>query len=789
MLADYSADPRPAPSLRAFERGRYRFADFTLDTRKGVLERDGAEIHLRHKTFHLLRFLVENHDRIVTKQELWERLWPDSAVTDDALVQCVKDIRRALGDDPREPRYVRTLPRLGYRFVAPIEIEPDEPAAAPPATPAETPAPQAVDVVPAVHLPRRSTLQRAVPYLTVAAVLLTIVASAAFALRGARRTAATADPTKTSVLVLYLDNETGATELEWLRHGLADMLISGLSRSERLTLLGRQQLDALLVRRGGAPRSKITLDRARALAADLHAQKIVLGSYGRLGTRLRADVQLYDAASGSLVASEQLVADRPEQILTEIDLLSLRLAARLGGPRPAARLADVMTDNLEAYRCYSLAVEQAHALNTKEAIALLERAVALDPKFAMAHARIGYTYGVVWGLADTAKPHLEKAFSQPDRLTLRDRLNITAWYALVSFDYPQAIRLYREIIATYPTDVEAHLRLGRLLQGEQQFDAAVATLTQGLAVDEQAPELHNELANVYNQMRRHDRALEYAKKYVDVSRGAANAHDTLGLVYTAMSDYPNARAAFQRALDVRPDFEVARVHLANTYAREGKYAAADVELQRYIADARSAADQYRGWEYRAWLARHRGRHDELRRHLDRLASSEHPYNMERIRWALDHGDRTFVEMARAQAQRETPNRGGRVTPRFRNYALGVIALKSGKADEALRHFREVAKHHAPHWAIDDMETALADACLELGRHDEAIADYTRVIGLLPNYAPAHFGLAQAYDRSGRRGDALRAYRTFLTLWRDADADAPSVLTAKRRVQVLESSGR
>lgn len=788
MPVDHSADQRLVPSVRAGERGRYRFADFALDTRKGVLERQGAEIHLRHKTFQFLRYLIENRDRIVTKQELWDRLWPDSAVTDDALVQCVKDIRRALGDDPREPRYVRTLPRLGYRFVAPIEEH--EPAAAPTTQDVAAAGEAAPIVAPAFELPRRSATQRAIPYLSVAAVLVVIAGSAALALalRGARRAPSGVDPGKTSVLVMYLDNESGARELEWMRQGLADMLISGLSRSDRLTLLGRQQVDALLNRSGtGGP--TITLERARSLAAVLRADKIVLGTFGRLGTRLRVDVQLYDSGSGSLVASEQLVADRPEQILTEIDLLSLRLAARLGSPRPAGRLVDVMTDNLEAYRCYSLAVEQAHALKTKEAIALLERAVALDPKFAMAHARIGYTYGVVWGLHDRAKPHLEKAFSQPDRLTPRDRLNITAWYALVSVDYPQAIGLYRQIIAVYPSDVEAYLRLGRLLQGEERFDEAIATLTQGLAVDAQAPELYNELANVHNQVRRFDRALEYARRYVELSRGEANAHDTLGLVYTAMSDYPKAREAFARALAVRPDFEVARVHLANTYAREGKFSAADAELQRYIAGAASTAEQHRGWDYRAWIARHRGRRDEQQRHLAHLSSSEYVFNLDRVRLALERGDKTVIEKTRAAVQREGPNRGGRLTPRFRLYALGIIELRSGNAEKAVEYFREIPRHHAPHWAIDDMETALADALLELARYDEAIEEYRRVIGLLPNFGPAHYGLAQACDRSGRRADALRAYRSFLSVWRDADADLPSIVEAKRRVEALGSEGR
>ena len=91
----------------------YRFDGFELDALAASLTRDGEPIHLRNKTFQVLLFLVEQRHRCVSKQELWTKVWEDSAVTDDALVQCVKDIRKALQDDVRSPRYIRTIPRVG----------------------------------------------------------------------------------------------------------------------------------------------------------------------------------------------------------------------------------------------------------------------------------------------------------------------------------------------------------------------------------------------------------------------------------------------------------------------------------------------------------------------------------------------------------------------------------------------------------------------------------------------------------------------------------------------------
>lgn len=101
----------------------YRFGEFHLDLAAGWLRRGNREVELPPKAFQVLCYLVEHHDRLVPKQELMEKLWKDTFVTDDALVQAVTAIRRAFGDDAEQPRYIRTKPRVGYQFVAPVEVE------------------------------------------------------------------------------------------------------------------------------------------------------------------------------------------------------------------------------------------------------------------------------------------------------------------------------------------------------------------------------------------------------------------------------------------------------------------------------------------------------------------------------------------------------------------------------------------------------------------------------------------------------------------------------------------
>ncbi len=107
------------PSLPS--QGRFSTLGFTLDTQTGELRRGADLVHLRPKTFLLLQYLVENHQRLVSKEELFEHIWQDAHVTDSTLVGCIQEIRKALDDDVKTPRFIKTVPRRGYQFVAPID--------------------------------------------------------------------------------------------------------------------------------------------------------------------------------------------------------------------------------------------------------------------------------------------------------------------------------------------------------------------------------------------------------------------------------------------------------------------------------------------------------------------------------------------------------------------------------------------------------------------------------------------------------------------------------------------
>jgi tetratricopeptide (TPR) repeat protein/DNA-binding winged helix-turn-helix (wHTH) protein len=766
----------------------YRFGDIEVDPSQACIRRASEVVYLRPKTFQALLYLVENRERLVSKEELFEAVWKDTAVTDDALVQVVVDIRKALGDDPRNPQFIRTFPKLGYRFIAPVE------------TPA-TPMPEVIEEVTTVELEfeeeisnapiespwlLRAPRRRLVLWILALGILGGVLGFRVWALkaRAPQEVTVAQVPGKKSVAVMYFESRSEGDELDWLREGLADMLITGLSRSKRLNVLSRQQLYLVLERAAHTPGRAIRLDEALEIARTTKAEAVLLGSFARMGDRLRVDVQVHESHTGQLMVADGLTVDRAEQILSEIELLSQRLSRRMGAPveEVATGVRSAITGNLEAYRYYSLALERTQTMRNADAIALLEKAVALDPEFALAHARIGYAYCVTWDYPDKAKPHLERAFRLSDKLTEKDRLSISAWYALANLDFPGAIRAYREIIRNYPLEVEAYWRLGHLLAGEEQMDEAIEVARSGLSIDPDAEELYNLLGATYSELGRHDEAIATRQRYVALAPEEPNAHDSLGLSYQWAGRYPEALASYCQALKLSPDFDPAIVHLGNIYFQQGRYCFAIDQYQRYIAVAPSDLERARGYGRIAWVYWKKRDLKSAEQAARQELKFEETAVWNSLILALDRGDFARADKLKEQlAKYHYTSRGARTSRRYLAYYVGYIALKKGKTGEAIEMLKEAVSRRAPIWATDSYEDCLGNAYLELGRLEEATAEYERILRLNPNYPLAQYHLAQAYERKGDRERARAAYERFMQIWKDADPDIPELIEAKARL--------
>jgi tetratricopeptide (TPR) repeat protein/DNA-binding winged helix-turn-helix (wHTH) protein len=795
--------------MKVIARQVYRFEGVEVDASKGSLRLNGEEVNIRQKSLRVLLHLIEQRDRLVTKEELIERAWEGFVVSDDALVQLVKELRERLGDNARQPRFIKTIPKVGYRFIAPVE---EHCFQLPPATEVENEPGVEFEIekessaqservngnTPGHQLsllPTFSTSPRRRAILAVGAVILLLAGALAYYFIARTRWSSRqiADvalpqlPGKKTLAVMYFDNRSASMDLDWLREGLADMLITDFSRGQRFTVLSRGHLHLLLERIGHKADDPIRLDEALEIARRSRADVMLLGSFARLDEKMRIEVQLHDTQTGQLLAAESLITDRPAEILNQIDLLSLKLAAQLGAaPTDQASrrgLADVTTHNLEAYRYYSLALEKAQGLHNAEAIALLEKAIVLDPQFAMAYARMGYAYVITWNYPEKAKPYFERAFQLSDHLTEKDKLYITAWYSIANTDFARAAETFRLIIANHPFEVEAYLRLGRLLGDEGHHEEAIAALKQGLTIDPEAQELYNALGNLYSSLGRHDEAIAMHQRYLQLAPDEPNAHDSLGLSYHWAGRHAEALAEYGRALVLKPEFEVGVIHLGNTYFALGRYREAVKQYQRYIHLATFEDERARGFHSLALLYLKKKDWRRAEQSTQQALKYQETSYWSELALALEVGPvRSFEKLnARFPSKSLNTNRGGAGPIRNFHYWRGALNLKLGQTREALEDFQTALSHDPPRWQINSYEDCLADAYLRLGRWEEAIKEYERILRLNPNYPLVHYHLAQAYEGKGLLDKARTSYTLFLQLWRDADEDLLEVIAARERL--------
>jgi eukaryotic-like serine/threonine-protein kinase len=567
------------------------------------------------------------------------------------------------------------------------------------------------------------------------------------------------------------------------------MVITDLSRMPNVEVLSREKVAGLARRAGWNTQFAPRMEEALAMASHARAHILMLGKYSKAGDGIRISVQVHRTRDGSLLRTETANARRVDQIIGEMGVLSSRLTRYLGSrerPKaPADSSAQLMTSNLEAYRAYSMGVQHVAVLQLAEGVQLLERAVALDPQFAAAYAALGSAYSVSWGRAAEGKPYLEKAFALSDRLTARQRMYVGAWYALANMNYPEAISAFREIVNRYPGEAEAYCNLGRLLEGEGRYTEAIDIEQQGLTADPDDPLLHNFLARVYCRAGKFDQAVIESKRYVEVTGGDPNAYDSLGTSYTWHGKYAEAEAAYREALRRKPDFDIALIHLAGVYYREGRYKDAIACVKQYLRFAPADVDQARGNAWLAWIYLRRGEIPKARDATAQQVEVGGPVAfMSRTMLALKAGDlaaaRQIIDTAGT-----VPERGNRGSDRYRPYLRGSLALAQGKGDEAIEEFKRIIAQPEPVGYVDWFEDALGDGYLKLGRLDEAIAEYQRVLGRNPNAALARFHLAEACARKGDKDLAREEYQQFLDLWKDADSDLAEIRTAKTAVSKIQ----
>lgn len=708
---------------------RLAFGPFVLDPESGRLFEGGRPLPLAPKPFETLYYLASRRGHVVTKAELMERLWPGTFVTDDVLVQCVMEIRRTLGDHAKTPRYVRTIPRKGYEFLVPVRAldeerraaEAGEPSANVVAFPsAERPAPPTGDGV------RRSARLSRKGYLAGAGTALAALALAGYLARGLPREppAPRALPGSLVVMPVHLDGPE--EQSGWLRHGLPEMMQSQLGQAAGLQIVARHRLAAALASEGYDEERAPSAQAAEAIARKLQAEKMVTGSYVRVGDRFVLTAQITDVATGRGEGAASVQGVHPAGVLDAASELSLELLRRLRPGGGEWRPTRMPTASIEAYRHYAEAVRdfaRGGRAGAEQAEAGLDKALALDPRFALAYLKkaeiLQWRREWAYGEPDPA-PAVLAAARLVANLPERERRLVESFAALILRNDPQAaLKEWNALLQFHPTYSQevgipglvtgALLRLGRwddlILVGEAYVDSP------SLARAERA-RLCTRLAQAFRRKGEFEQGRDYARRAVDewpTREGPEflSRRLTLGRTALEVGRLEEALVEF-RAVAAAPEADALNL----TDAAWGFYMAghagdAEAILRRALRLDRGYGNAY---HLQGWLLMLHGRHVEAARSFSTA--------FERTPRAFGSPHQGLVEGDLAAA-----------------YYAGVAYEAAGSRSRAKQAFEELIAHcerllghpsadpgGSPRWQAESFR---ARAAARLGR---SVPEPTRLLG-------------------------------------------------------------
>jgi TolB-like protein/DNA-binding winged helix-turn-helix (wHTH) protein/Tfp pilus assembly protein PilF len=603
-----------------------RFGAFELNLSTGELRKGGVRINLPDQPFQVLKTLLDRPGELVTRDDLRQRLWSAETFVDfeHGLNAAVRRLRDALGDSADVPRFIETLPRRGYRFIAPVVQPPStEEASSRPVEPTKSDAlpPPAVGVAPAVTRAR---------VLGVVATIVLVAAAVLWAFGyGSRPTlrGESGGPSRRSMLaVLPFENLTGDPEQEYLADGMTEELIAQLGRMDP-SRLG-------VIARTSAMQFKKTTKRADQIGSELGVGHLLEGSVRTTGSRIRVAVQLIETRHQTHVWAEQYERDLR-------DVLALqREVAEAIVPHITSSLAIAPSNaNADARRHSTIAEANEHYLRGRyywskdtadghaKAMEHFRKAIELDSSFALAHSGLADTYILLGsdGFMPMREAYPLARTAALKALALNDELG-------------EAHNSMAAIDADYYWDwVEADRHFKRAVDLNPSYETALSFYSFNLAY-----------------MGRIEEALALARRAQRLDPVSPGAQMNVGVILYFARRYDDAVVAIKETLDLAPDFGPAYVTLGRIYVAKGMPARAVAELERALALMGRRPDVLTPYAYA--LAR-AGRQREARTVLDELRETAKrqapaPVRVALVHIALGETDRAFEWLEKAIEARD-----------------------------------------------------------------------------------------------------------------------------------------
>jgi len=557
---------------------RFEFEDFELDRSAYELRHAGSVVHLERIPLELLFLLVQRRGQLVTRQEIFERIWGKDVFldTDNSINTAVRKLRHALQDDPDAPHFVVTVPAKGYRFIAPIREDSSAiplPEASPVSAVAEaSPTADVADASPMmttkVDMPLRKNRRRGILWSIggIALVIAVIVLIQQVSLRPPTTTASIPTtqspalplPDKPSIAVLPFTNMSGDREQEYFSDGITEDLITALSKLPVLFVIAR---NSTFTYKGKAV-------KVQQVGRELGVQYVLEGSVRKAGNQVRVTAQLADATTGDHVWAERY--DRPLQDIFAVqDNIVQRIVTTLNLEFTLVHQGWQFarhTDNPEAYDDTLRGIEYLET-PTKEgnlkARQMFEKAVELDPKYSTSYMDLGTTYWLDWVLQWSDDPSaLDQALQLERQAIALDDSQPMAHTLLSGIyvfkkQYDQASAEAERTLALDPNSAGGYEALARIMDSTGKSAEAIGLAEKAMRLDPRNREIYLFYEGwSYSQMGRYEEAISILRRHLTRFPNNSSAHALLVVDYTELGREGEARVEAAEILRISPQFSL-----------------------------------------------------------------------------------------------------------------------------------------------------------------------------------------------------------------------------------------
>jgi DNA-binding winged helix-turn-helix (wHTH) protein/tetratricopeptide (TPR) repeat protein len=770
------------------------FEDFELDRRAYELRRGGSIVHLERIPFDLLNLLVERRGELVTRREILEQIWGKDVYVDadNSINTAVRKIRQALHDNPEKPRFVVTIPARGYRFVAPVEK--------PVALPAEIRRPsfegQELRAAATVREKPKRRWE-----LALSSGLVVAIVAVAVLVHPHRAPALTE---KDTIVIADFANSTGDAVFD---DTLKQALSVQLSQSPFLNILPDKKMSETLQMMGHPADERVAEKTALEICQRRHSAAVLSGSITRLGSQYVIGLNAVNCRTGEFLAKQQVRANRKEDVLKAVDQVAMRLRGELGESLSALQKFDVpleeaTTPSLEALRAYSLGQKTLTAkADYRGAMPLFQRAISLDPNFAMAYASIAASYSDL-GENTLGAENIQKAYELRERVTDRERFHIEAeYYDTITGEVEKSLQVCELWEQTYPRDFAPHFIAGNNYDLLGRYEEALLEARESLRLDPEDGLTNTYLAFSYLVLDQ----LEPARITLQDTQAKKLDSPPVHFLLYWLAFIGNDSEAMGREMAWaagEPGSERAMIaDEAGAAAYHGQLSKARRLSQRAIGSAESAGESEVAAEYEADAALREALFGNAGR-VEKWTAAALAGSADRmVQFAAILAMTIARDSARAQAlAADMKKRFPQATIVKFNFLPTIeaqLALSRNNPSQAIEALQSAAPYELGIAGADGFGTGLypvyvrGEAYLAAGRGSDGAAEFQKILGhpyIVGTEAIgplARLGLARAYALQGDTVKARAMYQNFLTLWKDADPDIPIFIAAKSEYAKLK----